>query len=205
MGKSTFAPPLATVHHEMVSNKGVQMVMHFASEERGEPKLHSLSPPIHLLAALGPTLQQRREGAATPAQSAPPPVATQGAAVAVTTRRRGARGQSREAAEIQLRPSAAAGSFIHGAAPATHGRRRRRHRRGGRAHGQRAWTRSSGPTRPRPSCSASLLPLPCALRRLLALLCSAQLHRCCANLRALSHHQLRSYHSRPPLSLSSES
>jgi hypothetical protein len=89
MGKSTFAPPVATVHHEMVSNKGVQMVMHFASEERGEPKLHSLSPPMHLLAALGPTLQQRREGVAAPAQSAPPPVATQGAAVAVTTRRRG--------------------------------------------------------------------------------------------------------------------
>jgi hypothetical protein len=55
MGKNIFALPELLCIGEIVSNKRMQMGMHFASEERGEPKLHSLSPPMHFLAAVGPT------------------------------------------------------------------------------------------------------------------------------------------------------
>jgi hypothetical protein len=55
MGKSIFTLPEVLCIGEIVSNKGMQMGMHFASKERGEPKLHSLCPLMHLLAVLGPT------------------------------------------------------------------------------------------------------------------------------------------------------
>lgn len=47
--KPNFASPRATVDDAIVSNKRAKMRRHFASEERGEVKLKSLSPPRHLL------------------------------------------------------------------------------------------------------------------------------------------------------------
>jgi hypothetical protein len=42
------------MHRKIVSSKEMHTTMHFASEERGEPKLHSLSPLMHLLQQVGP-------------------------------------------------------------------------------------------------------------------------------------------------------
>jgi hypothetical protein len=52
--KSIFASRRATVPHGTTSNSNRQKGMHFTSEERGEPKLHILSPLMHLLNSARP-------------------------------------------------------------------------------------------------------------------------------------------------------
>jgi hypothetical protein len=53
-GKSILASRRATVPQETASNSNRQKGMHFASEERGEPKMHTLSPLMHLLNSARP-------------------------------------------------------------------------------------------------------------------------------------------------------